>query len=54
METGPILDCPITGPSAWDNEVLGEAGGQLVLPAEAIAEIMAAAKLLTDNPLPIT
>ncbi|MCR9214977.1 MAG: TauD/TfdA family dioxygenase [Proteobacteria bacterium] len=51
MAPVPILDHPLTDPSAWDNESLGETGGQFFLPEEALAEIRQLAILLEDNPL---
>ncbi len=54
METFPILDQPLTGPSAWDNESLGETGGQFALPEDALREIRQLANLLAGNPLPTT
>lgn len=54
METVPILDHPLTGPSAWDNRSLGEDGGRFILPPAALEEINRLAGLLAENPLPTT
>jgi hypothetical protein len=49
----PILEIPITGPIAWEAETLLADEGTVTLPGDCIAELMAAARLLGDNPLPI-
>ena len=53
MSINPIRQSPIHTPAAWTGDTLPEQAGLVVLDAQCLEEIHAAAELLAANPLPI-